>query len=173
MLTVAFGRSTRSRTQVQLWYNWFKEGREDVNNDTRFDRPGSSITDETIETVKKMILDNRMTLAYRSAHAKQFIRIFYTWNMRQRRLFQKLLNLEQKQHRMEDIQGRFRFSQKCLNLWRIMDVWPSKMADIVKILYNRHVYQHNRKKKCDNQTYVTHTIWKKKLFFSHTSYIHN
>ena len=30
MVTVAFGESTMSRTQVQLWYNRFKEGREDV-----------------------------------------------------------------------------------------------------------------------------------------------
>ena len=33
MLTVAFGESTMSRTQVQLWYNQFKEGREDVNDE--------------------------------------------------------------------------------------------------------------------------------------------
>ena len=30
MLTVAFGESTMSTTQVQLWYNRFKEGRKDV-----------------------------------------------------------------------------------------------------------------------------------------------
>ena len=35
MLTVAFGESTMSRTQVQLWYNRFKECREDVNDDAR------------------------------------------------------------------------------------------------------------------------------------------
>ena len=33
--TFAFGESTISRTQVQLWYNRFKEGREDVNDDAR------------------------------------------------------------------------------------------------------------------------------------------
>ena len=33
ILTVAFGESTISRTQVQLWYNRFKKGREDVNDD--------------------------------------------------------------------------------------------------------------------------------------------
>ena len=30
MLTVAFKEPTMSRTQVQLWYNRFKEGREDI-----------------------------------------------------------------------------------------------------------------------------------------------
>ena len=39
MLTVAFGESTISRTQVQLWYNRLKEGREDVNDDGRPGRP--------------------------------------------------------------------------------------------------------------------------------------
>ena len=43
MLTVTFGESTISRTQVQLWHNRFKEGREDVNDD------------EKIKAVKKMI----------------------------------------------------------------------------------------------------------------------
>lgn len=59
MLTVAFGESTMSRTQVQLWYNRFKDGREDVNDDARPGRPSTSKTDENIEAVKKMILDNR------------------------------------------------------------------------------------------------------------------
>ena len=59
MLAVAFGESTMSRTQVQLWYNRFKEGREDVNDDARLGRPSTSTTDDNIEAVKKMILNNR------------------------------------------------------------------------------------------------------------------
>ena len=59
MLTVAFGESTMSRTQVQLWYNRFKEGREDVNDHALPSRLCTSTTDENIEAVKKMILDNR------------------------------------------------------------------------------------------------------------------
>ena len=59
MLTVAFGESTMSRTQVQLWYNLFKEDREDVNDDAYSGCPSTSTTDENIEAVKKMILDNR------------------------------------------------------------------------------------------------------------------
>ena len=49
-----------SETQVQLCYNRFKEGREDVKNDARSDRPSPSTTDENIEAVKKRILDNRL-----------------------------------------------------------------------------------------------------------------
>ena len=61
MLTVAFGVSTMSRTQVQLRYNRFKEGRENVNDDARPGCPSTSTTNENIEAVKKMILDNRRT----------------------------------------------------------------------------------------------------------------
>ena len=59
MLTVAFGESTMSKTRVWLWYNQFKEYREDVKDDALPGRPSTSITDENIEAVKKMILDNR------------------------------------------------------------------------------------------------------------------
>ena len=59
MLTVVFGESTMSRTQVQLQYNRFEEGREDVNDDVRPGQTRMSTTDENIEVVMKMILDNR------------------------------------------------------------------------------------------------------------------
>ena len=57
MLTVAFDESTMSRTQVQLWYNRIKEGREDVDDDARPDRPSMSTPDENIEAVKQITLD--------------------------------------------------------------------------------------------------------------------
>ena len=59
MLTVAFSESTMSGTHVQLWYNRFKEGREEVNDDSSPGRSSTSTTDENIEAVKEMILDNR------------------------------------------------------------------------------------------------------------------
>ena len=52
MLTAAFGESRVSRTQVQLWYNWFKQ------DDARSGRPSTSTTDENIEAVNKMRFDN-------------------------------------------------------------------------------------------------------------------
>ena len=85
ILTVAFGNSTMSRTQVQLWYNWFKKGREDVNDVDRPGRPRTSTTDENIAAVKKMIFwiifeslleGLLMMLAYLSTHAKQFLWMF-------------------------------------------------------------------------------------------------
>ena len=53
MLTVAFGESTMSRTQVQLRYNRLKEGRENVNDNARPGRPSTSTTDENIKPMKK------------------------------------------------------------------------------------------------------------------------
>ena len=89
-----------NRTQVQLWYNRFKGDREDVNDDARSGRPSTSTTDENIEAVKKMILDNRRITIREVAddvgisfgsyqamfidvlgvkhNAKQFLRIFYS-----------------------------------------------------------------------------------------------
>ena len=58
LLTVAFGDSTISIRQVQLWYNLFKEGLEEVNDAARPGRPSASTIDENIEAMKKMILDN-------------------------------------------------------------------------------------------------------------------
>ena len=59
MLTLAFGDPTMGRTQVQLCYNRFKEDRENVNDDASPGRQRTSTTDENIEAVRKMILDNR------------------------------------------------------------------------------------------------------------------
>ena len=47
------------RTQNQLWYNRYKEDREDVNDDVRPGHP-STLTDENIEAVKKMIFHNHL-----------------------------------------------------------------------------------------------------------------
>ena len=44
VLPVAFGESSISGRQVQLYYNWFKEGREDDNDNARLGRPNTSTT---------------------------------------------------------------------------------------------------------------------------------
>ena len=49
MLTVALGKSTMNRTQVQLWYNRFKQGQEDVNDDASSCHPSTPTTNENIE----------------------------------------------------------------------------------------------------------------------------
>ena len=59
MLTVVFGESAMIRTQVQLCYNRFKEGPEDVYGDIRPVHLCMSTTDENIKSMKKTILDSR------------------------------------------------------------------------------------------------------------------
>ena len=57
-------------------FSYFGEGR-DVNNDARPGRPSTSTTDENIEAfwiIVELLLERLlMMLAYRSAHAKQFL----------------------------------------------------------------------------------------------------
>ena len=49
ILTKANDESSMRRTQVQLWYNRLKEGREDINDDVHSSSPNASTTDENTE----------------------------------------------------------------------------------------------------------------------------
>ena len=78
--------STMSRTQVQLWYNRFKEGREGINDDARPGHSNTSTTDENIEAAKKMIIVESlletllMMLPYRSVQkGHNWWRIIGVW----------------------------------------------------------------------------------------------
>ena len=106
---VAFDESTMSRTQVELQYSRFKEGREVVNDGARPDRPSMSTTDENIEVVKKMILNDLriiikevtddVGISFGSCQA------IFTHVLGMKRLATKigpkLLNFKQKQCRMD------------------------------------------------------------------------
>ncbi|UYV70083.1 hypothetical protein LAZ67_7001725 [Cordylochernes scorpioides] len=108
MLTVAYGEATLDRNNVYRWYKMFSEGREDVNDEERAGRPSTSTTDEKINEVEKMILANRritvrevaegLNISIGSCHS-----IFIN-DLGMRRVaakfVPKLLNCDQKQHRM-------------------------------------------------------------------------
>ncbi|UYV79390.1 hypothetical protein LAZ67_17002447 [Cordylochernes scorpioides] len=108
MLTVAYGEATLDRNNVYLWYKMFSEGREDVNDEERAGSPSTSTTDEKINEVEKMILANRritvrevaedINISIGSCHS-----IFIN-DLGMRRVaakfVPKLLNCDQKQHRM-------------------------------------------------------------------------
>ena len=59
MLNIAFGESAMSKTRVYEWYKRFQEGREEVEDDERPGRPSTSTTDENVEKVKEMIMNDR------------------------------------------------------------------------------------------------------------------
>jgi transposase len=56
-LTTAVGPNTPSYRTVLRWTMRFREGREDVNDDPRSDRPVSELTNESIELVRQVIND--------------------------------------------------------------------------------------------------------------------
>ena len=59
MLTKAYGESAMSKTRVYEWYKRFQDGREDVEDDERSGRPSTSTTDENVEKVEEMVMNNR------------------------------------------------------------------------------------------------------------------
>ena len=59
MLQKCFGGSILSRTQVFERHKAFSDGREDVENLSHASRPTTSVNDDNIEKVKKILLENR------------------------------------------------------------------------------------------------------------------
>ena len=51
--------SAMSKTKVYEWYKRFQDGREDVEDDERPGRPSTSRTDENVEKVKEMVMNDR------------------------------------------------------------------------------------------------------------------
>ncbi|UYV62215.1 hypothetical protein LAZ67_1008243 [Cordylochernes scorpioides] len=108
MLTVAYGEATLDRSNVYRWYKMFSEGREDVNDEERVGRPSTSTTDEKINEVEKMILANRRITVREVAEDLNIsigsCRSFFINDLGMRRVaakfVPKLLNCDQKQHRM-------------------------------------------------------------------------
>ena len=59
MLTKAYGESAMSKTTVYECYKRFQDGREDVEDDEPRGRPSTSTTDENVEKVKEMVMNDR------------------------------------------------------------------------------------------------------------------
>ena len=108
MLTVAYGESALSTKNVYKWYKLFQDGREDVDDEPRSGRPSTSTTDDNVEAVKKIVLENRritvrevaedVGISIGSCHA------IFSNNLGMRRVaakfVPKLLNFDQKNRRM-------------------------------------------------------------------------
>lgn len=59
MLQKAYGHSAMKKTSVYEWYKRFQDGREDVEDDERSGRPNTSIIDENVKKVEKMVMNDR------------------------------------------------------------------------------------------------------------------
>ena len=109
MLTKAYGESAMSKKRVYEWYKRFQDGREDVEDDERPGRPSTSTTDENVEKVKEMVMnDRRITIREVADDVGISIvschEIFSNVLGMKRvaaKFVPKLLNFEQKQRRME------------------------------------------------------------------------
>ncbi|UYV69011.1 hypothetical protein LAZ67_6002010 [Cordylochernes scorpioides] len=91
MLTVAFGEATLDRSNVYRWYKMFSEGREDVNDEER-----KMILANRRITVREVAEDLKISIG--SCH------LIFINDLGMRRVaakfVPKLLNCDQKQHRM-------------------------------------------------------------------------
>ncbi|XP_015922448.1 protein GVQW3-like [Parasteatoda tepidariorum] len=58
MLEKCFGNDSLKKTVVYQWHEWFKSGRESIEDDERSGRPSTSKTDENIDKVKEILFNN-------------------------------------------------------------------------------------------------------------------
>ncbi|XP_043257532.1 protein GVQW3-like [Colletes gigas] len=68
MLQKVYGKWCISKTQAYEWHKALKEGREEVQNLLHAGRPLIVSTDENIEKIKKMVIDNRRLSVREVAH---------------------------------------------------------------------------------------------------------
>lgn len=108
MLTVAYGESTLSKKNVYKWYKLFQEGRENVDDEHRSGRPSTSNTDENVQKVREMVLkDRRITireiaddLNISFGSCQSILTDVLGMARVSAKFVPKLLNFDQKQHRI-------------------------------------------------------------------------
>lgn len=104
-----FGNECLSKTQVYDWCSAFRNGREVVANLPHARRPKTSVTDENVSAVEKLILgDRRITVRYMAAQLgisigsiEQIILERLGYRKISARWVPRLLNFEQKFTRWE------------------------------------------------------------------------
>jgi len=116
-LTEAYGDPTLSGTVVFKWHKTFKEGRENVEDDSRSGRPISSTNDQNVEVVRVvMATDRRLSvrmIAEETGFDKNAVHRILTDRLHMRKICAKLvpkkLSVEQKTNRLvicQDLLGR-------------------------------------------------------------------
>jgi AraC-like DNA-binding protein len=56
---VAYGEYAMKKSSVFEWYGWFKEGREDVQDDPRSGQPKTQRTDADVDRVRTLVRSDR------------------------------------------------------------------------------------------------------------------
>lgn len=109
LLKTAFGDKCLSRSNVFIWFNRFKNGRESVEDEPRSGRPSTSKTDDNVVKVRDLVRsDRRLTIREMSDELNlsfYAVQSILTEDLNMRRVsakfIPKLLTDEQKQHRFE------------------------------------------------------------------------
>jgi len=59
MVNAAYGDQALSRPNVFQWYGRFRDGREDIEDDPRSDRPTECRNENNVEKISQLLLQNR------------------------------------------------------------------------------------------------------------------
>jgi len=59
MVNAAYGDQALSCLNVFRWYGWFRDGREDIEDDPRSGRPTECRNDNNVEKISQLLLQNR------------------------------------------------------------------------------------------------------------------
>ena len=108
MLQQVYGEETMSRARAFEWHKRFKEGREEVEDDPRSERPSTSRTVDNVDRVKQMVCaDRRLTvrmIAEELSINKDAVWSIITEKLEMRKvcakMVPKLLSEDQKQQRV-------------------------------------------------------------------------
>jgi len=104
-----FGDDAMGITQIKEWYNRFKYGRTSVESDARSGRPSTSRSDELIDQVRTLVMQDRrvtiLELAKEVGISSGSVHSILTDDLALRavsaKFVPKLLTMEQKQLRLE------------------------------------------------------------------------
>ena len=102
MLLNAYGEKAMKKTAVYMWYNRFKEGRENIKDDQHSGRP-SVVTSSHVAAFKQLLDNDRRNMIRDIAAVTVQCWVLFITNMRQicARWIPKMLNTDQKRLRVE------------------------------------------------------------------------
>jgi len=90
LINKAYSSAAMSRAIVYRWYARFGNGREDVKDDARSGRPSTGRTDENVESVRRLLTEDRRTtlqmIADRLNIGKETVRRIVTEDLGKRKI---------------------------------------------------------------------------------------
>jgi len=108
LINKAYGSAAMSRANVYRWYARFRDGTEDMKDDARSRRPSTARTDENVESVHRLLTEDRRTtlqmIADRMNIGKETVRRIVTKDFGKRKIRARFvpyaLTRQQKQERV-------------------------------------------------------------------------